>query len=1544
LTTLNLVHDAGSDACRHVIFFHGLCGNSAETWQSSADSSEFWPAWLASDLRNVSIWTVDYNAAASSWFKRKAMHLVDRSLNVLERIVVEPRLQTGELILVGHSLGGLIIKSLLRQAESQSYQRNNISNFIKRVRKIAFLATPHSGSSLASISNVFRIFFKPSLATRSLLNGDPNLRDLNNWYKGWSVKHGIENLALMETELLEWGPLKAIIVKPSSADPGLYTQAIPVDANHYTICKPDNRDSEIYILVKALINKDIESAHQETVLEKKLEYIDSKVDQLPKKTVELIAEKLPSINSMSGFPHELIDSRIEENLSVIRKSRFFVGFTVLEKVNRLANDIINGTLVGGSPTVKCHALAWCARLQSSNGDIKQAIISNQKAKELSDLEEICIAEAFILAAQDNTPKALASLMQQLSAQKYSAAFIIKNREDSEGSIQWMKDSGIKFSDLDSDGKIFYLDTLLNAQQWKLALESIEVIKNDEYLNSPALLHLSAMANLLQTVPLELRETVRRQIPFAGRNFPLFSDAKSLILRKKAIELLSQCETIARSLGCHDVANIASDYALWLKLFDPDSATDGMLELKKSMSNDSEIALRRFPMAFFFNVDIDLAAVEVEVDRQTARTDGGSTIASMARFVLALTKREPIEQLQYIDVHRQQINLCINKRELYRIEIETLTKCGLVQEAERYLSKIKGELAPPVQEELKAIIAASCNGEPLQIYIAQYQKTSEISDLINLVRFLEKTLHVKQFYEYSEILFNRANSVWSAEKFANAQSELGKYAALYDFLNRNTDLISQSKLLQLHWAWALFCKGRLTDCRKELVKLKNNGIDDINIRILEVNVAITSGDWESLLPYLDNEWNMREERTAKELLQVSQLAQALQPKRAVDFIMAAREKGSEDPNILAAAYFAATRMGWENEPDVCNWLNKAAELSDKNGPIQRVPVKELYPLIASRQEQNSKIMKALYDGNLPVFTAANLLNKTLSDFYLFPAIANSNEPDIRRRIPIYAFSAVRGEFPIQVDAIFIDSTALLTLGYLNILDVVFKAFKKIIVSHSTLGWLFGEKQRAAFHQPSKIEEAKNLLKMLSDGAVKVLPLDQVIDSELAFEIGDELVFLLQEASKINSENPRQKLVVRPYPVHKIGSFMNEIIDLKDHADKLCSCTAVVKKLRECGVLTEEEERNALQYLDQNETEWPFERIDIQDDAILYLDDLSVSYLQFTGALEKISSTNLQIYIHQSQVNRSKELRDYESVYITANKLLDSIRGPLTKAIESGKVELTEAPDRGNKRKSGEPFIQNEMFLAVQKCGAAVIDDPFINRRKALATESSSVPISTTLDLLNFLVNQEIITVNQKMACHTTLRQAGYIYVPLLQEDINYFLEKAKIDGVHLRETAELKSVRESLLLVRLSRLIQLPRDAIWLTNTFRNLSHCLKSQWVEENRESISIARSDWLLQLINYRGWAHCFNGKAGIGFAQSGAAMNINLLLRPPDKASPAIQIKYWLWLEKNVIEPLKNEDPVSYAWLLQSLKELISQCHETEEKKANDQKNDKRYYTENC
>jgi hypothetical protein len=114
----------------------------------------------------------------------------------------------------------------------------------EKTRFAAFLATPHTGASLAAAIK----FAVPRLSSRhiELLSNDSGyLTSLNQSYRDLAVRRNIATVPYYEKHKLAG---LAVIVSRQSADPGVGSiRCIPVDADHELICKPVDQDAPVYV-------------------------------------------------------------------------------------------------------------------------------------------------------------------------------------------------------------------------------------------------------------------------------------------------------------------------------------------------------------------------------------------------------------------------------------------------------------------------------------------------------------------------------------------------------------------------------------------------------------------------------------------------------------------------------------------------------------------------------------------------------------------------------------------------------------------------------------------------------------------------------------------------------------------------------------------------------------------------------------------------------------------------------------------------------------------------------------------------------------------------------------------------------------------------------------------------------------------------------------------------------------------------------------------------------------------------------------------------
>ena len=265
------------DASMDIIFVHGLGGHWKTTWEFPSQpagkpnlksdtpsraqnrpniefepSALFWPEWIAEALPRAAVWALNYDANLSDW--SRGMALSQHGDQALAMLVADG-FGRRPIVFVAHSLGGLVVKSLLQASYDDL---NPINRAIAHAAcGVIFFATPNSGSTLASritrlvgmlgpIGQLARL----SALVRVLRANEPELLRLNRWYRdrvtdatGRGLK--ISTQVFYETRPILLGLIS--VVDASSADPGIGgSDFIPVSEDHFGICKLSNVEHWIF--------------------------------------------------------------------------------------------------------------------------------------------------------------------------------------------------------------------------------------------------------------------------------------------------------------------------------------------------------------------------------------------------------------------------------------------------------------------------------------------------------------------------------------------------------------------------------------------------------------------------------------------------------------------------------------------------------------------------------------------------------------------------------------------------------------------------------------------------------------------------------------------------------------------------------------------------------------------------------------------------------------------------------------------------------------------------------------------------------------------------------------------------------------------------------------------------------------------------------------------------------------------------------------------------------------------------------------------------
>lgn len=148
-------------------------------------------------------------------------------------------------------MGGLLVKLALCQAMSS--HKSRYLKLLEHTKGVVFYATPHMGSTLATWGNVLSKIFRASHSIYELQPLSEKLLNLNH------------DFGLLKIPSYSFGeskkiPVVGVVVEEFSGKSGLDTDVyIPVDEDHFSICKPHSRDAQTYYFTYKFIKEQFQS-------------------------------------------------------------------------------------------------------------------------------------------------------------------------------------------------------------------------------------------------------------------------------------------------------------------------------------------------------------------------------------------------------------------------------------------------------------------------------------------------------------------------------------------------------------------------------------------------------------------------------------------------------------------------------------------------------------------------------------------------------------------------------------------------------------------------------------------------------------------------------------------------------------------------------------------------------------------------------------------------------------------------------------------------------------------------------------------------------------------------------------------------------------------------------------------------------------------------------------------------------------------------------------------------------------------------------------
>lgn len=150
------------------------------------------------------------------------------------------------IVLIGHSMGGLVIKKTYMLAKHDA----TYETLAKRFHTIYFLATPHRGSNLAKLlNNILQIAYSPRAYVADLERSSVAIQSINDEFRQCSAD--LDLWSFYETQKLDVRFFSCLVVDPDSATLGYREEKqMPMNADHRSICKFETPKDPNYVILR----------------------------------------------------------------------------------------------------------------------------------------------------------------------------------------------------------------------------------------------------------------------------------------------------------------------------------------------------------------------------------------------------------------------------------------------------------------------------------------------------------------------------------------------------------------------------------------------------------------------------------------------------------------------------------------------------------------------------------------------------------------------------------------------------------------------------------------------------------------------------------------------------------------------------------------------------------------------------------------------------------------------------------------------------------------------------------------------------------------------------------------------------------------------------------------------------------------------------------------------------------------------------------------------------------------------------------------------
>jgi hypothetical protein len=1202
--------------------------------------------------------------------------------------------------------------------------------------------------------------------------------------------------------------------------------------------------------------------------------------------------------------HELTREALERDLTLryeraLQRAPFPEMFRT-DPFQSLAQDVLQGGGSAGPPELRRRILLRAARSAALRNNISPAETSLATAQALAGPDSDLSARARIAEARGDLETAIALLrgIADPDAQATLLGVLAKAKGDAHA-LAWLGNEHPAVEGLPANGVITWSQILLRQEDFEATEALLNTITPRQITECPYLLLLRGAVRFATLLP-----KPDRKLPLFGlqldvrRVQPIYPDDDVSARLDAAARDFHELIPIVTGLELRETARLIDDYLVWFDLVHPARRAAALQKLRADMAEPGR-ALSRLQFAYAYDTEhFNPEPIQQYLDRREALV--GLTEAELrAAFVIVTHTTDAARVAAFVARHRTSLEASYGKPGIRLVEIQALARSGKSADARALLEASRTEYDAEEVARLTAEVATSEGADPVEEYKRAYQAVETPETLRALIAVLTIREEHRSIGPYAEELYDLTDDIRDLSHAAQSYANAGDDENFLRVVEAHPAVLDRSAAITRRYGWALFNRGRMKEARQLLERYQADTTRrDLN---LEIAVAIETGDWESLSQPLTAVLQAADGLDGLALIRAAHLAQASGHGPLQGLLAAAIAKGGDDPNVLLGAYTLYIEEDLEElKSEAHDWFSRAVALSGPDGPVRAFELKDLLKQQIAWNEHTRKISEDVISGDIPLVVAAGGLRTTLVDLILRNFTRNVALTDGRRRVFVPLFPGRRPPARIaEAKRVALDFSALLVLGWLGILPKVFEAFSEIVLPAGAFRELFEGRRRIREHQKSRLDRAERVQRAISRHKLKIVRSALPPHDPFVEEMGTELAGLLRTAETSDG------IVLRPPPIHRPGIEDQRDADISAHAGRLADMHALLATLRNEGVVDQPTEETAKNYFDLQDKGWPASARP-EPSKPLYIEGLALVYLDTVGLLDIVLSTFKEVYIDASTQDEAEALIEHDVHTAAVLRVIDTIRDVVRKAQTSGKIvfgprrKAEESEDDDGAELSALNLIANLM-----QTNAAVFDDRGLNKEPFVVDVLGyRTQIVSSLDVIEELAARGLLTTDERRLLRHRLRLAGAGLVPVDAEEIVFAAERSRDV-----ESADLKAIRESILLARRADACRFPAEIPWFAQSLHAVKSAVMQIWLTEADHKRAAALASAVLELrLQPEDWVEPWGTQTPPDWVEAANSAIISSLALPVELPEGPIVEAYNAWLEQEVLEPLRLRSPIAY------------------------------------